>query len=168
MPVKYQLHTVLCVMLIYACAPETRSIAQARHDQLSPQSFPLDQPGEHVFHFRQAQNGEMTLLLHVEGAGEQNRSELTGLRTILGVTLVDSVGQIVCQAVGSPKEGISTDSWVLGTSRGEAAFWHRGCSEVKLKRHKYYTLTVRLRDVDPNTPRIKVTPILEPSDNYGP
>src|SRR5260370_14877124 len=56
---------------------------------------------------------------------------------------------------------------VLRTGHGEAAFWHNGCSEFKLKRSDY-TLTIRIRDVDPNTPKVAVTPAFERSDNYGP
>ncbi|HKB97318.1 MAG TPA: hypothetical protein VKD23_00895 [Terriglobales bacterium] len=40
--------------------------------------------------------------------------------------------------------------------------------EVTLKRAESYTLTVRVRDVDPKTPKIKVTPVFEGSDNYAP
>lgn len=170
---KYGPYFLLSIVLIYLCA-EPRSIAQPagtpRTGEYSDlQSFPLDQPGEHVFHFRQAQKGEMTLLLKIEGAtGEQDRQELTHLRTTVEVTLLNHAGHTVCQAVGSPTDGVSADNWVLRTSRGEAAFWHQSCTEIKLKRSEHYTLTVRLRDVDPKTPKIKATPIFERSDNYAP
>jgi hypothetical protein len=82
--------------------------------------------------------------------------------------LLNHAGHTVCQAVGSPTDGVSADNWVVRTSRGEAAFWHQSCTEIKLKRSEHYTLTVRLRDVDPKTPKIKATPIFERSDNYAP
>jgi len=174
MPVKRGPCFLLATVLTYVCALESRSIAQpaatAETDEYPElQSFPLDQPGEHVFHFRQPQNGTMTLLLKIEGtSGEPDRQELTHLRTTVEVTLLNHAGRTVCQAVGSPTEGISADNWVLRTSRGEAAFWHRSCAEIRLKRSESYTLTVRLQDVDPKTPKIKATPFFERSDNYVP
>lgn len=169
---KYGPYFLLSLVLIYLCA-EPRSIAQPgtpRTDEYHAlQSFPLDQPGEHVFHFRQGQNGEMTLLLEVEGSrrGEQDRQELTHLGLTIEVALVNRKGHTVCHAVGSPADGMSTDNWVVRTGHGEAAFWHNGCAEVKLQRSEY-TLTVRLRDVDPKTPKIMVIPVFERSDNYVP
>ncbi|MGH9728917.1 MAG: hypothetical protein ACRD4V_10050 [Candidatus Acidiferrales bacterium] len=150
---------------------ETRSNAQdaATHDECHLESFLLDRPGEHVCHFRQAQNREMTLLLKIEGStGEPDRQELTRLQTIIEVTLLNHAGRTICRAEGSPKDGVSADSWVLRTSRGEAAFWHRNCAEIKLKRSELYTLTVRIRDVDPKAPKLRATPIFERSGNYGP
>ena len=112
----------------------------------------------------------MTLLLEVEGPrhGERDRQELTHLGLTIEVKLIDHNGRIVCQAIGSPNDGMSNDHWVVAMGHGEAAFWHRGCTEIKLKRSESYTLTVGLRDVDPNTPKIKATPIFERSDNFAP
>jgi hypothetical protein len=70
--------------------------------------------------------------------------------------------------MGSPSDGMSNDHWVVAIGHGEAAFWHRGCAEIKLRRSEFYTLTVRLRDVDPKTPKIKATPAFERSDDYLP
>jgi hypothetical protein len=122
-----------------------------------------------VFHFHQDQKGEMTLLLEVEGArrGERDRQELTHLGLTIEVSLVNDKGNIVCHAVGSPTDGMSTDNWVVTAGHGKAAFWHHGCRQIKLKRSQY-TLTVRLRGVDPKTSKIKATPIFERSDNYAP
>lgn len=174
MPVKYRLYVLLATVLTYVCVPVTRSIAQpaamsGTHEYTDLQSFPLDQPGEHVFHFRQAHKGEMTLLLEVEGSrhGEQDRQELTHLGLTIEVTLTDHNGRIVCHAIGSPGDGMSNDHWVVSMGHGEA-FWHRGCAEIKLKRSGSYTLSVGLRDVDPKTPKINVTPLFERSDNYLP
>ena len=111
----------------------------------------------------------MTLLLEVEGSrGERDRQELTHLNLTIEVDLADHTGHTVCHAVGSPRDGVSTDNWVLTTGDGEAAFWHHGCAEIKLKRSESYTLTVRVGEVDPTTPKIKLIPILERSDGYRP
>jgi hypothetical protein len=158
-----------------AFAPEIRSTAQpaamlGTDEYTDLQSFPLDRPGEHVFHFRQAQKGEMTLLLEVEGPrhGERDRQELTHLGLNIGAALTNHNGRTVCHAIGSPSDGMSNDHWVVSIGHGRAAFWHRACAEIKLKRSESYTLTVRLRDVDPDTPAIKVTPMFERSDNFAP
>lgn len=161
----------MAATLAYTCAPESRSVPRVSGSEefAHLQSVPLDQPGEHVFHFRPKQTGEMTLLLEVEGAaGEPDRPQLTHLKTTVEVTLLNHSGRTVCKAAGSPTEGVSADNWTLTTSRGEAAYWHRGCAELKLKRSESYTLIVRVRDVDPKTPKIKATPAFERSDDFGP
>jgi hypothetical protein len=132
-------------------------------------SIPFDEPGEYAFHFRLTHTREMTLLLDVVGSkGEPDRPELTHLWTIIEVTLINHAGHTVCQAAGSPTVGISSTDWVLRTTQGGAAFWHQGCGEIKLKRSESYTLKLRIRDVDPKAPRLRLTPILERSDDYGP
>jgi len=138
-------------------------------DDPSLYSFSLNQPGEHVFHFRQVHDEQMTLLLNVKGStGEPDRPQLTHFRTTIEITLLNHAGRTVCRASGSPKDGVSVDSWVLGTARGQSAFWHRNCAEIRLRRSERYTLTIRIRDVDPNAPKIEVTPSFERSDAYGP
>ncbi|MGA8144350.1 MAG: hypothetical protein WB987_10720 [Candidatus Acidiferrales bacterium] len=174
MPVKYGVRLLLLVVPVFVCGSQTRSIAQPPalptvDDYPALQAFPLDKSGEHMFHFRADQNGEMTLLLKIEGStGEPDRQELTHLHIVMEAKLVNHAGHTVCQAVGSPKDGVSADNWVLRTSRGEAAFWHRNCAEIKLKRSESYLLTIRVRDADPEMPKIKATPVFEHSDNYSP
>ncbi len=137
-------------------------------DESPPQSFSLNQLGEHVFHFRKIHGG-MTLFLKIEGsAGESDRPGLTHFQTVIEASLFDDAQRTICRAVGSPGESVSADSWVLTTGGGQAAFWHRNCAEIKLKRSEQYTLTVRIRAVDPKAPKIKVTPRLERSDAFGP
>ena len=164
---------MLSTVLVYVCL-QIPSIAHSTgipeaDEYPALQSFPLNHPGEYVFHFRQAEKGEMTLLLEVEGPlrGERERDELAHLGLTIEVTLINSERHVVCRAVGSPMDNMSPDNWVVSAGHGKAAFWHYGCREIKLKRSQY-TLTVRLRDVDPKTPDIKVTPTFERSDNFLP
>ena len=132
-------------------------------------SVPFDQPGEYEFHFRQPRSQEMTLLLEVEPFNGASESQLlTHLRTTIEVKLANHAGRTVCQAAGSPGEGIGNDHWVLRMGGGEAAFWHEGCAEMKLKRSESYTLTIRVRDVDPKTPKIRIHASFERSDDFGP
>ena len=144
-------YLLLALVPTYACALEVWSVETDDFPDL--QRFRLDQPGDHVFHFRPIEKGEMTLLLEVQGIvrGERERQELSHLGLTIEVALVNHKGHMVCHAVGSPKDGVSSDNWVVRAGHGEAAFWHKGCGEIKLKRSRY-TLTVRLRDVDTNMP----------------
>lgn len=138
-------------------------------DESLPTSFPLNQPGEHVSHFREGRSGEMTLVLRVEGrSGETDRPRLTHLKTVIEATLRNRAGLTICRAAGSPTNSVSEDGWVLATSGSQAAFWHRHCAEIKLKHSELYTLTILVIDVDPMTPSIRVTPSFERSDAYGP
>jgi hypothetical protein len=174
MPRKYGQCFLLSIVLIFLGA-ELHSIIQSASipgtdEYPSLQSFPLGQPGEHVFHFRQARKGVMTLLLEVEGPrrGERERQELTHLGLTIEVKLIDHNGRTVCHATGSPGDGVGDDHWIVTMGNGKAAFWHRGCTEIKLKRSESYRLTVGLRDINPNTPEIKATPTFERSDNFAP
>jgi hypothetical protein len=157
------------VLLIALASIAQPAAIQAGEQDPALQAFLLDESSEHIFHFRQAQKGEMTLILEVEGSrGERDRQELTHLDLTIEVNLVNHTGHTACHAVGSPTDGMSTDNWVLRTRHGEAAFWHHGCAGVKLKRSESYTLTVRVRDVGAKIPKIKVVPIFERSTDYGP
>jgi hypothetical protein len=139
--------------------------------------IPFNQPGEHVFHFRGMPNEEMSLQLYAEGKSNDNRSELTNLGTQLEAVLVDQNGRVMCEATGIvPRENepcdpcnIPTDKeiearrqreWVL-MSGIEAVYWHENCLRVRLKPSDSYTLTLRIQNVDPKTPRINLIPTLE-------
>lgn len=161
-------HLLRTAFLIALTSTAQPAALQAADENPALQAFPLDQSGDHVFHFRQARSGRMTLLLSVEGSTGEKRQELTHLRLTIETLLTDHNGRTVCHAIGSPSDGMSNDHWVVGMGHGEAAFWHRGCTEIKLKRSESYTLTVRLRDVDPKTPKIKATPTFERSNDYLP
>jgi hypothetical protein len=148
-----------------------RSAAIAVHEkEYSPlENIPLNRPGEYVFHFRPKKSRAMILLLEVQGSrGERDRRKLTNLQMTIEATVQNQAGRTVCDAKGSPRNDVGADNWVLMTTGGEAEFWNRNCAEVKLKRSESYLVTIRVRDVDPKTPKIEVTPIFEPSDNYVP
>jgi hypothetical protein len=51
--------------------------------------------------------------------------------------------------------------WVLMSGPHVAAYWHVNCLRVRLKPSDSYTLTLRVREVDPKTPKIKLIPTLE-------
>jgi len=121
--------------------------------------IPFAQAGEYVFHFRGLPEQEMTLELYAEGESEGDRDELTHLGTTLGAALVDQNGRILCQA-STTAQGNSGHNWVLTSGSDEAAFWHRNCAGMLLKPPLAYTLTLRISNVDPKTPRINLVPVL--------
>jgi hypothetical protein len=124
-------------------------------------SIPFYQPGEYVFHFHGMPNEEMSLQLYAEGKKDSDREELTNLGTTLDALLVEQNGRVVCQATGMAREGQNERIWVLMSGGDVAAFWHWNCVHMPLKSSKSYTLTLRIRNVDPNTPRITLLPALE-------
>ncbi len=123
--------------------------------------IPFYQAGEYVFHLRGLPNEEMSLQLYAEGKTDNNREELTHLDTILDALLVDQNGRTVCQATGMPRDGQNERIWVVMSSGFEAAFWHWNCVHMLLKSSDSYTLTLRIKNVDPKTPRINLLPVLE-------
>jgi hypothetical protein len=141
----------------------------AQDDSPALPSIPFDKPGEYEFHFRQAHRREMSLMLVVDGReGEVQRAELTSLHTVIEVWLTDHRGRTVCKAAGLPHDGITKDAWVLRGLTRDLAFWHWSCTEIKLKRSQLYTLRIQIHDLDPKSPKVKLTPKFERSDDYGP
>ena len=146
--------------------------------------IPFYIPGEYVFHFRGAPREEMSLQLYGEGKSDDNRAELTNLLTQMEATLVDQSGRTLCHGIGIvPTETdpckdcknckdskVWTDQeiearfqreWVLMSGPNETAYWHANCLRLPLKPSAVYSLTIRIKDVDPKTPRINLIPTLE-------
>jgi hypothetical protein len=122
--------------------------------------IPVNKLGEYVFHFRGIPNGDMSLQLYAEGKSDQDREELTHLNVTLDAQLVDQNGQVICQGTGMPRDGQNEHIWVV-MSGVEAAFWHWNCVHITLTSSASYTLTLRVHDVDPNAPKIILSPVLE-------
>jgi hypothetical protein len=135
-------------------------------------SIPFYEAGEYVFHFRGMPNEEMSLLLYTQGkkslyvGGEHppdDGYELTHLKTPLEATLVDRQGRTVCSGTGLPLHGDingNPNGWIL-QGGDPAAYYHANCLRVALKPSQSYTLTIKVHDVDPKTPRINLLPVLE-------
>ena len=129
--------------------------------------IPFYLPGEYVFRFRGAPNEEMSLELYAEGKSYDNASELTRLETTIEALLVDENGRAVCEAIGSPSVGAgpiddtNPKGWVTMLAYDEAAYWNGNCLRMSLKSSDSYTLTIRIRDIDPKTPKINLVPTLE-------
>ena len=123
--------------------------------------IPFNQAGEYVFHFRGIPNENMSLELYVDGKTDENRNELTNLDTTLDALLVDQNNHVISQASGMAREGQNEQIWVLMSGGGEAAFWHWNCVHMPLKPFLSYTLTLRVSNIDPKTPKIQLLPVLE-------
>jgi hypothetical protein len=124
-------------------------------------TIPFNQEGEYVFHFRGLPDEELSLELQVEGKTDKDREELTHLDTKLSALLVDQNNHIVCQASGVPKDGNNEHIWVVMSGGNDVAFWHWNCVHMPLKPSVSYTLTLRVSNVDPKTPKINLLPVLE-------
>jgi hypothetical protein len=102
----------------------------------------------------------MSLQLYVEAVGA-SRPELTRPRTTIESLLTDDHGRIVCNFSGMPAEGQTDRTWVLMSGGTQAAFWNWSCLHMPLEHTESYTLTIRVKDVDGNTPAIRLLPTIE-------
>jgi len=123
--------------------------------------IPFYQPGEYVFHFHGMPKEEMALELYAEGKGSRDEAELR-VKTVLEASIVDQTGRSICQASGPPLEhGQNPNGWVLMLGGDEAAYWHWNCVWFRFSPRDHYTMTLRIRDIDPKTPKINLVPILK-------
>jgi len=129
--------------------------------QIRMRAIPFNQPGKYEFHFRGIPDGKMSLLLYAEGKSDENREELTRLHTSLDALLVDQRGNIICQASATTGTAQADQIWNLMSAYWGAAFWNSSCLHLPLNRSTSYTLTLRISNVDPNTPRSNLVPVLE-------
>lgn len=136
-------------------------------------TIPFHEVGEYVFHFRGMPNEEMSLLLYTQGkkflyvgdAGHppDDGYELTHLKTSIEAVLVDRQGRTVCSGTGLPLHGDingNPNGWIL-QGGDPAAYYHTNCLRVALKPSESYTLTIRIRDVDPKAPKTNLSPVLQ-------
>jgi hypothetical protein len=141
--------------------------------EIKMRPIPFNQAAEYVFHFRGMPNEEMSLLLYAQGetsfyVGDYGHPpddgyELTHLKTPIEATLVDGQGRTICSATGLPLHGDingNPNGWIL-QGGDPPAYYHANCLRVVLKPSESYTLTIKIPDVDPKTPRIKLLPVLE-------
>jgi hypothetical protein len=124
-------------------------------------AIPFYRAGEYFFHFRGVPDEEMSLQLYAEGKTYRDREELTHLGTTLDALLVDQKGREVCRATGMPRDGQNDHIWVVMSGFSEAALWHWNCVRMPLNPSASYTLTLRITNVDPKTPRTNLLPVLE-------
>lgn len=122
--------------------------------------IPFYLPGEYTFHFRGMPHEDLALELHAEGKNADNEAELR-VKTVLEASIVTERGQSICQASGPPLAyGQNPNGWVVMLAGHDAAYWHWNCTSVEFEPSDSYTMTLRIRDVDPKTPKINLLPVL--------
>ncbi len=106
---------------------------------------PLNETGEHHFHFRGLPADEMSLLLYVEEtqANRDNRIALVTFPVTIEAKLTDGKGNVACDALGRPAGDNRDGIWVLRSGPGEAAYWNYRCSFVRVSSFRAYDLMIR-------------------------
>lgn len=127
-------------------------------------TIPLSEPGEYTFNISGLPPAPLSLQLYVLGNSDDNRTDLAQLRSLLEISITDTSGRSLCSASGrlSAAASRSQASWVLkGGNSVAPAFWQSACLDIPIHRHRSYRIVVRLKDVDPHSPRILLEPTLE-------
>jgi hypothetical protein len=123
--------------------------------------IPFYQAGEYVFHFHGLPEEKMSVVVYAQGESPKDLPALAALETRLEGRLVDQDGHTLCHGTGVPrynrKEHIQ---WVVEGERDVIVFWPN-CMQMNLKPSVSYSLTLRVEDVDPQTPRINLVPVIE-------
>jgi len=128
--------------------------------------IPFYTPGEYVFHFSGMPDEEMTFWLEAEGKNRNDESALR-VKTLMEEVLTNQKGQI-CRADGPPLErGQSDHGWDLVLAGEEAGYWNWDCGLVLFKPSESYTLTLRIREVDPRTPKVNLIPLFRSRGPYS-
>jgi hypothetical protein len=130
--------------------------------------IPLFETGVHRFQLTGLPSEKMTLELVALGKAEKDRAELTGLKTKITATLVDDRGHFVCKASGSPSDGIRENAWILTSSDVSAAFYNHSCADVQIRRRTSYTLELTLTEVDSDSPKTFLAPVIAGGGNELP
>jgi len=120
---------------------------------------PLNLPGEYRYRFRRLPAiRDMNVLLEVNGE-KKDLHELERLNTAIEVRFIDSAGKNVCMASGTlgPPEN---HHWVI-LSDGYAIIFSVDCLHLSTQSRMPYALLIRIQDVDPHSPVVSLTPILE-------
>jgi hypothetical protein len=126
--------------------------------------IPLDQSGEYEYSFRGLPSeDDMGLRLYLTGKTNRNREELVGLRTWIDASVRDGSKGLLCSASGTLEASPFPPgkNWVLSTGPDDAVFWNSKCNSVKTHPKQFYLLSIRIRDVDPRSPKATLVPTIE-------
>jgi hypothetical protein len=130
--------------------------------------FPLASEGAYTFKFSGLPAEDMTLLFYVPGYNISTHEVIEELSTKLSAVVTDASGKVICSASGSPNGTRDDDRWVVMSSRNEAALWHHACLERPFARRRDYALRVAVSNVDPKTPHVTLTVMLEGGGTEAP
>lgn len=127
--------------------------------QIEFKKIPFYVPGEYLSRFRGVPHEDLVLELHAKGKSG-NEADLR-VKTVIEAAILDQKGHAVCEASGPPLEhGQNPNGWVVMQRGDESAYWHWNCAFVGFQPSNSYTMTLRIRDVDPKTPKINLSPAL--------
>jgi hypothetical protein len=127
--------------------------------RISMSAVPLNKPGEYRYSFRRLPAiPEMDVLLEVNGE-RKDLHELEKLNTAIEVRFIDSAGKNVCKASGTLGPP-AKHQWVV-MSDGYAIIYSVDCLHLSIQSRRTYTLLIRIQDVDPHSPVVLLTPMLE-------
>jgi hypothetical protein len=123
--------------------------------------IPLAAPGTYALRFSGMPATKMGLQFYVPGGSDANRKVFENLTTEITAEIVDSRGNVICFASGTPLGTDASKRWMLMSSLTEAAYWHESCRSASFERRTDYTLRVGLRNVDPRSPGVVLRAMLE-------
>jgi hypothetical protein len=128
-------------------------------------SMALAKPGTHVMKFLGVPSVKMALMLYFPSEmapiPEPTFELLRSLRTTLTAEIVDSRGKVICRGIGTPAGRDISNEWRLMSSSNNAAYWHQACRDVPLLRQTDYELRLSVEDVDPRSPPLQISVMLE-------
>ena len=136
--------------------------------ELAPVS--LNTPGDHDYALSGLPSESFSLNLLVDSRQDETRRAVASLRTRLQVVLADDAGNNLCFADGPIAGGRNMwDSiWIVASSATSTYLWSPKCREMTTSRNKRYQMKIRVDDVDPNSPRVDLIPILRGGGNELP
>jgi len=115
--------------------------------------FSLREPGEYLFRFRGVPDVALSLTLPVQSDLPDTR--LKTVTTWVDAQLANGSGKPVCEATGALKD------WVLmSSSTQEQAYWQKQCTELRLRNDEWYSLRVRVTNIEALSATTKITPRL--------
>jgi hypothetical protein len=129
--------------------------------RISMARVPLNQPGEYRYRFRRLPAVEdMNFQLKVIGERRDDLQKLEKLKTKIEVNLTEGDGKDVCSATGSLRPSGNDPKWVI-LSDGYSVIYSVDCLHFSTRLRRSYTLQIRIKDVDPDSPNAPMTPMLE-------
>jgi hypothetical protein len=149
------------------------------HFRFSP-PLPLHEPGTQTYNFRGMPKDDMIVWFAITPFRYTEYKKLRSLTTVLSVEVRDDRGTLICGGAGALSESLcgmpeaeghgkwKEDFWVLASGASDAEFWRPGCTNVKFKRGRSYTLNVKVDQIDPRTPEISITPWIDGGGNELP
>lgn len=143
-------------------------IAPRYRAELRPVS--LNNSGAQEYELSGLPSSTFSLNLLMDSPDDQARRAVARLHARLSVDLTDDGGNKLCSADGiiAGAEDMWNSTWILARSASWAYLWSPQCLDMPISRRKGYRLTISVADVDPNSPKVDLIPILRGGGNELP